>query len=68
MAPQPTRSIAVQCLRCRHKGFLSEQSLRRYGLKPGAPISAFVKRLRCSRCGSGSVMARRVAAPGKRTA
>jgi hypothetical protein len=32
----------------------------RFGLKLDAPITAFVKRLRCSECGSGSVMAKRV--------
>jgi hypothetical protein len=32
----------------------------RFGLKPDAPISAFVKRLRCTECGSGSVMAKRL--------
>ena len=55
----PRRAIVVRCLRCRHEGLLSEQSLVSFGLKQDAPISAFVKRLRCSECGSGSVMARR---------
>ena len=49
----PRRAIVVRCLRCRHEGSLSEQSLIRFGLKQDAPISAFVKRLRCSKCGSG---------------
>lgn len=31
----------------------------RPGLNPDAPISTFVKRLRSSECGSGSVMAKR---------
>jgi hypothetical protein len=35
-------------------------SLVRFGLNPDAPISTFVKRLRCSKCGSGSVMATRI--------
>jgi hypothetical protein len=30
--------------------------LERSGIKPDAPIAAFVKRLRCSKCGSASVM------------
>jgi len=37
--------------------------LASFGLKPDALISTFVKRLRCSECGSGSVMAKRIAAP-----
>ena len=52
----PRRAIVVRCLRCRHEGLLSEQSLVSFGLKQDAPISAFVKRLRCSECGSGSVI------------
>ena len=55
----PRRAIVVRCLRCRHEGLLSEQSLVSFGLKQDAPIIAFVKRLRCSKCGSGSVMAQR---------
>lgn len=42
---------------------MSRQVLARFGLKPDAPISTFVKRLRCSECASGSVMAKRIAAP-----
>ena len=55
----PRRVIVVRCMWRRHAGLLSEQSLIRFGLKQDAPISAFVKRLRCSERGSGSVMARR---------
>jgi hypothetical protein len=39
---------------------LSQPALVRFGLNPDAPISTFVKRLRCSKCGSGSVMAKRI--------
>jgi hypothetical protein len=53
------RPIFVRCLRCRHEGILSGQTLADAGLKPDAPISSFVKRLRCAKCGSGSVMATR---------
>jgi ribosomal protein S27AE len=53
--------VLVRCLRCRHRGILSNQALARFGLKSDAPIAAFAKRLRCSKCGSGSVMASRVA-------
>lgn len=35
--------------------------LASFGIKPGAPMAAFVKRLRCSKCGSGSVIADRIA-------
>jgi hypothetical protein len=55
--------LAIRCLHCRHEVRLSRQTLARVGLKPDAPISTFVKRLRCSECGSGSVMAKRIAAP-----
>jgi hypothetical protein len=53
------RPVVVWCLHCRHEGVLSVQTLVDAGLKPDAPISSFVKRLRCGKCGSGSVMARR---------
>ena len=52
--------VAMRCLRCRHEGSLSRAEFARFGLKLDAPIAAFVKRLRCSKCGSASVMARRV--------
>ena len=52
-------SIRVTCLRCRHEGILAPAALARFGLPANAPISAFVKRLRCSECGSGSVATRR---------
>ena len=52
--------VAMRCLRCRHEGPLSRAEFARFGLKLDAPIAAFVKRLRCSKCGSASVMARRV--------
>ena len=66
-------SIRVTCLRCRHEGSLAASALERVGLSANAPISAFVKRLRCSKCGSGSVAARRnrsevVSASSKRRA
>jgi hypothetical protein len=51
--------ILVRCLTCRHKGLIRERDLARFGLKPRAPISRFIKRLRCRKCGSGSVMATR---------
>lgn len=57
----PDLVVLVRCLHCRHKSVLSERALAAFGLRPDAPIAAFVKRLRCSKCGSGSVMANRVA-------
>ena len=54
--------IVVRCLSCQHRGIIAEHDLVRFGLKPGAPIARFVKRLRCRKCGSGSVMAQRTTA------
>jgi len=48
-------------MRCRHRSTLDAAALKRFGLKPDAPIASFVKRLRCTKCGSG-VMAERVPA------
>jgi DNA-directed RNA polymerase subunit RPC12/RpoP len=56
---RPRPVILVQCLSCQHRGFVSERELVRFGIKPGAPVVQFVKRLRCRKCGSGSVMAQR---------
>jgi hypothetical protein len=56
---RPRGEIQVCCMTCRHKGAISEQELARFGLSPGSPIAKFVKRLRCRKCGSGSVMASR---------
>ena len=51
--------VVVGCLHCGHEGSLSHTALVRFGLDPNAPIAAYVKRLRCSKCGSSSVMAKR---------
>jgi hypothetical protein len=59
--------VLVRCLHCRHKSVLNHHMLAGFGFKPDAPIAAFIKRLRCTKCGSGSVMANRVA-PNKRAA
>jgi hypothetical protein len=56
-SPRPI--ILVQCLSCQHRGFVSERELVRFGIKPGTPVARFVKRLRCRKCGSGSVIAQR---------
>ena len=55
--------MVVRCLRCGHEAKLSARVLNGFGLKADALISAFVKRLRCSECGSGSVMAKRTTQP-----
>jgi hypothetical protein len=55
--------VVVRCLRCGHDGSLSRTALARFGLDPNAPIVAYVKRLRCSKCGSSSVMAKRTTQP-----
>ena len=52
--------ILVECLSCKYEGIIHETDLANFGLKPGAPISRFIKRLRCRKCGSGSVMAKRI--------
>jgi hypothetical protein len=49
--------VQVRCLQCRHKSILSDQELDSFGIKPDSPVASFVKRLRCTKCGSGSVMA-----------
>jgi hypothetical protein len=53
--------VQVRCMQCRHTSFLSDRDLIEFGVDENAPIVAFVKRLRCTECGSGSVMASRVA-------
>ena len=53
--------VLVRCLHCRHESILNNQVLAGFGFEPNTPIAAFVKRLRCTECGSGSVMANRVA-------
>jgi ribosomal protein L37E len=55
-------AIQVLCLRCRHEGFVTGRVLVQLGLKSNKPISAFVKRLRCSKC--GSVTAKRIRSKG----
>jgi hypothetical protein len=54
-------AIIVRCLHCRHEAVLTAADLVAHGLKPDAPIAGFVRRLRCTHCGSGSVLAKRVA-------
>ena len=53
--------VQVRCLKCNHTSFLNDRDLIEFGVTENAPIVAFVKRLRCTKCGSGSVMANRVA-------
>jgi hypothetical protein len=55
----PRWVIMVRCLSCQHRGIITEGDLVRFGIKPGGPVAKFIKRLRCRKCGSGSVMAQR---------
>jgi hypothetical protein len=52
--------VHVRCLSCRHKSLLSNEDLADFGIPLEAPIAIFVKRLRCKKCGSGSVLANRI--------
>jgi hypothetical protein len=58
----PRWVIVVRCLSCRHRGVIAEGDLVRFGINQGAPVAQFIKRLRCRKCGSGSVMAQRTTA------
>ena len=50
-----TRSvIVVRCQSCQRRGIIAEHELLRFGLKPGAPIAQFVKRLRCRKCAAAA--------------
>jgi hypothetical protein len=51
--------VTVECLRCRHVGVLSRETLARLAITPNTPIASFIKRLRCRKCGSRSVSATR---------
>jgi ribosomal protein S27AE len=53
------KSVRVQCLRCGHFSVLTPDVLSRLAIAPNSPIAAFVKRLRCRKCGSQSVLATR---------
>jgi hypothetical protein len=54
------KSVRVQCLRCGHFSVLTPDMLSRLAIGPNTPIAAFVKRLRCRKCGSQSVLATRI--------
>jgi hypothetical protein len=57
--------VLVRCLHCRHEGILDDAALARFGVEPNAPIASFVKRLRCTSCGSSSVMVSRCEGPDR---
>jgi hypothetical protein len=42
---------------------LTAETLARLAITPSTPIAAFVKRLRCHKCGSHSVLATRKPSP-----
>ena len=46
------KSVRVQCLRCGHFSVLTPDMLSHLAIAPNTPIAAFVKRLRCRKCGS----------------
>ena len=50
-------ALTVECLSCRHVGVLTDAALLCRAITPGTPIVGFVKRLRCSKCGSRNVLA-----------
>jgi hypothetical protein len=56
-------AIQVLCLRAGMRGLSPGGCWYSWGSNQ-TPISAFVKRLRCSKCGSGSVMAKRIRSKG----
>ena len=60
MAQPAKLVILVRCLRCRHEGILDDAALAGFGVNSTAPIASFVKRLRCTSCGSASVMVSRI--------
>ena len=60
--PAAVSTSSVHCMSCRHRSTLDAAALKRFGLKPSAPMASFIERLRCTKCGSGSVMAERVPA------
>ena len=53
------KSVRVQYLRCGHFNVLTPDMLSRLAIAPNTPIVAFVKRLRCCKCGIQSVLATR---------
>jgi ribosomal protein S27E len=55
--------VTVQCLSCGRVGVLTREALAGLAIAPGTPIAAFVKRLRCRKCGSRSVLATRKPPP-----
>jgi len=61
-----TSVVLVSCLRCRHEAIFDVTALASFGVMPNAPIATFVQRLRCTKCGSASVMANRIFETEKR--
>jgi hypothetical protein len=59
MRSRKEQNVVVECLSCGHTGILTREALSRFSIGPNTPIAAFVKRLRCRRCGSQSVLATR---------
>jgi hypothetical protein len=55
----PRWVIVVRCLSCQHRGIIADRDLIASESNRAPPVVQFVKRLRCRKCGSGSVMAQR---------
>lgn len=47
--------ICAECLRCRHRGTVSIETLRRYGLGPNVTLAYLSRMVRCEQCGSRAV-------------
>jgi len=51
------RLVCLEWIQCSYRGSLLGSNIQSFGERPDAPIAAFVKRLRCRKCGSRSVRA-----------
>jgi Zn finger protein HypA/HybF involved in hydrogenase expression len=51
--------VTVECLHCGHRDVLTREALSRVAIAFETPVAAFIKRLRCPKCGSQSVRATR---------
>jgi hypothetical protein len=59
-------NVTVECPTCGHTGVLTREALSHFSIQPNTPIAAFVKRLRCRRCGSQSKACWRPGSRGSR--
>lgn len=47
--------ICATCLRCQHRGAVSAELLRRYGLSPNVTLAYLSRMVKCEVCGSKAV-------------